>query len=88
MTPNGNIVGGTMKLTNSRAVPDLLYEYPIYDHPDDTGVTEDGISWVRKPPVWDEELENWLKHQKALGETCETMDQYVEICRAELALVK
>lgn len=80
------IVGGVLRLLGS--VPELTYTYPIYEHPDDKGVTEEGISWVRKPPVWDEELDNWLKHQQEVADTCSSFEEYVKTAKAFLALTK
>lgn len=80
------IVGGVLRLIGS--VPPLHYTYPIYDHPDDKGVTEEGISWVRKPPVWDEELDRWLRGQNEIAAQCGSFEEYVKTARTMIGITK
>lgn len=79
------IVGGVLRLISS--LPELRYTYPIYEHPSDVQII-DGRSYVMKPPHWESELDNWLKHQQEVADTCSSFEEYVKTARTMIGITK
>lgn len=80
------IVGGILRLIGS--VPEVTYTYKIYEHPHDLQVTHDGRSYKLKPPHWESELDEWLKHQQEVANACDTFEEYVKTARTMIGITK
>lgn len=79
------IVGSVYRLLGS--VPELTHVVPIYDHPEDVS-THNGQTYVRKPPVWEEKLDEWLKQQQELADTFDDFYEYAKTARTMLSITK
>lgn len=79
------IIGSVYRLKGS--VPELTHVLPIYDHPDDVS-TYNGRSYVRKPPMWEEEADNWLREQNEIAKSFDTLADYAKVARTVIAITK
>lgn len=79
------IVGSVYRLMGS--VPELTHVLPIYNHPDDVSIYN-GQSYVRKPPMWEEEADNWLRDQDELAKSFDTLEAYANVARTVIAITK
>ena len=79
------ICGSRYRLVGT--VPEVEHVLPIYEHPDDKTVYN-GMTYIRKPPVWEDEADKWLRNQSEIAKSFDSFDEYATYIRTVLAIAK